>query len=120
MPSLFGRTIVSLAVLPRFEGSSKPDERVLICQRSLLLSLSTRSLVVGECRDSIPTKWTLICRIVSGVMDKALVLLFVLLDVVEAQGEDLDDDLKEDFGPIVLTVIADRTQFLFLHDFAVL
>ena len=53
-------------------------------------------------------------------MDKALVLLFVLLDVVEAQGEDLDDDLQEDFGPIVLTVIADRTQFLFLHDFAVL
>ena len=59
-------------------------------------------------------------RIVSGVMDKALVLLFVLLDVVEAKGEDFDDDLKEDFGPIVLTVIADRTQFLFLHDFAVL
>ena len=49
-----------------------------------------------------------------------LILLFVLLDVVEAKGEDFDDDLKEDFGPIVLTVIADRTQFLFLHDFAVL
>ena len=26
-------------------------------------------------------------------------LLFVLLDVVEAEGEDLDDNLKKDFGP---------------------
>ena len=26
--------------------------------------------------------------------------VFVLLDVVEAESEDLEDDLKEDFGPI--------------------
>ena len=25
--------------------------------------------------------------------------VFVLLDVVEAEGEDFEDDLKEDFGP---------------------
>ena len=29
-------------------------------------------------------------------------LLFVLLDVVEAKGDDLDDDLKEDFHPVVI------------------
>ena len=62
------------------------------------------------CRDSIPTKWTLVCRIVSGVMDKALVLLFVLLEVVEAKGEDLEDDVHEDFFPVR------RCRFLFLHD----
>lgn len=28
----------------------------------------------------------------------------MLLDVVEAEGEDLDDDLKEDFRPIVFVV----------------
>ena len=44
-----------------------------------LLSLSTRSLVVGECRDSIPTKRTIVRRIVSGVMDKALVFLYPLV-----------------------------------------
>ena len=26
--------------------------------------------------------------------------VFVLLDVVEAEGEDFEDDLKQDFGPI--------------------
>ena len=36
-------------------------------------------------------------------MVKSLVL-FVLLDVVEAEGEDLDDDLKKDFRPIVFLI----------------
>ena len=29
-------------------------------------------------------------------------LLLVLLNVIEAEGEDLEDDLKEDFRPILL------------------
>ena len=31
-------------------------------------------------------------------------LLLVLLDVIEAEGEDLEDDLKEDFGPVFFVV----------------
>ena len=42
----------------------------------------------------------------------------MLLDVVEAEGEDLDDDLKKDFGPI--KILFSRTRVLFLHDCFVL
>ena len=31
-----------------------------------------------------------------------MLILFVLLEVVEAEGEDLEDYLKEDFRPILL------------------
>ena len=37
-----------------------------------------------------------------------VVLAFVLLDVVEAEGEDLEDNLKEDFRPVVLLVVSRR------------
>ena len=45
-------------------------------------------------------------------------LLFVLLDVVEAKGEDLDDDLKEDFLPVFALI--NRTRVGFLHGRVVL
>ena len=31
-------------------------------------------------------------------------MFFMLLEVVEAEGEDLEDDLKEDFGPVFFVV----------------
>ena len=43
---------------------------------------------------------------------------FVLLNVVEAKGEDLDDYLNEDLFPII--VLLYRTRFLFLHACVVL
>ena len=39
---------------------------------------------------------------------------FVLLDVVEAEGEDLDDDLKEDFLPVFALI--NRFRVGFRHD----
>ena len=45
----------------------------------------------------------------------------MLLDVVEAEGEDLDDDLKDDFGPILLRIFCNRRfRFLFRHGSVVL
>ena len=40
----------------------------------------------------------------------------MLLDVVEAEGEDLDDDLKEDFRPISLLPVVGRCRCTFAHD----
>jgi hypothetical protein len=37
----------------------------------------------------------------------------MLLDVVEAKGEDFEDDLKDDFRPISLLLFVGRIQFLF-------
>ena len=42
----------------------------------------------------------------------------MLLDVVEAKGEDLDDDLNEDCFPVFALLC--RTRFLFLHVLVVL
>ena len=39
---------------------------------------------------------------------RTMVLAFVLLDVVEAEGEDLEDNLKEDFFPIGLLLVSRR------------
>lgn len=47
-----------------------------------------------------------------------LLVFFVLLDVVEAKGEDLDDDLKEDFLPVFALI--NRTRVGFLHGRVVL
>ena len=35
----------------------------------------------------------------------------MLLDVVEAEGEDLDEDLKEDLGPIIVLLYRTRCVF---------
>ena len=43
----------------------------------------------------------------------AALLVLVLPDVIEAEGEDLDDDLKEDFGPVGLLLFL---LFLFHKD----
>jgi hypothetical protein len=43
----------------------------------------------------------------------AALVFAMLLDVVEAEGEDLDDDLKEDFGPVGLLLFL---LFLFHKD----
>ena len=43
----------------------------------------------------------------------AALLVLVLPDVIEAEGEDLEDDLKEDFCPISLLLFVGRIQFLF-------
>ena len=61
---------------------------------------------------------------------RLILLVFVLLYVIEAEGEDLHDHLKEDFRPILLFVrrflekirlslfrgTIKRIRFLFLHD----
>ena len=38
----------------------------------------------------------------------------MLLYVVEAEGDDFEDDVDEDFFPI--RILVDRIRFLFLHD----
>ena len=40
----------------------------------------------------------------------------MLLDVVEAKGEDLDDYLKEDFGPIFLFVFVFHGSIIWVSD----
>ena len=45
-------------------------------------------------------------------------LLLVLLYVVEAKGDDFEDDVNEDFFPV--RILVDRCRFLFLHCFVVL
>ena len=47
-----------------------------------------------------------------------LVFAFVLLYVVEAKGDDFEDDVNEDFFPV--RILVDRCRFLFLHCFVVL
>ena len=41
-------------------------------------------------------------------------LLFVLLDVVESEGEDFEDDFKENFGPVLFFFSCHNDQNLFV------
>ena len=47
-----------------------------------------------------------------------MLVFLVLLNVVEAEGEDFEDDVNEDFFPV--RILVDRCRFLFLHCFVVL
>ena len=47
-----------------------------------------------------------------------MLVFLVLLDVVEAKGDDVEDDVNEDFFQV--RILVDICRFLFLHCFVVL
>ena len=49
-----------------------------------------------------------------------MLVFLVLLDVVEAEGEDFDDDVNEDLFPVRVLLFIRRFQVLILHCFVVL
>ena len=71
---------------------------------SKLLIGVTRPLL-DDSRGPQPLETPPIEYLLSQRGDRVLVL-FVLLEVVEAEGEDLEDDLKEDLHPVVFLVFS--------------
>ena len=88
---------------------SREHHFLVACVRRLLVDL------VESTRDSLK-HWGIrcFCHFVI-VLEGLTLLLFVLFHVVQAQRDDLDDDVDDDFFPV-----SRRTRFLTLHCFVVL